>query len=115
MVDYVSMIMNTLLISAPRVGNKLYLAKFGLAPPVCLLAQSEDNSWKWHARYGHLNFRSLSDLNSKGLVDGMSSVRRVEKVCDGCVLGKQHRRPFPQASSFRAEKGLELVHADLCG
>jgi hypothetical protein len=27
----------TLLISAHRVGNRLYLAKFGLTPPVCLL------------------------------------------------------------------------------
>jgi hypothetical protein len=23
--------------------------------------------------------------------------------------------PFPQVSSFRAQTGLELVHADLCG
>ena len=45
----------------------------------------------------------------------MPIVKRIEQVCDGCVLGKQHRKPFPQASSFRAEKGLELVHADLCG
>lgn len=29
---------HTLLISAPRVGNRLYLAKFGLVPPICLLA-----------------------------------------------------------------------------
>ena len=49
------------------------------------------------------------------MVDGMPTVNRVEQVCDGCVLGKQHRIPFPQASNFRAEKGLELVHADLCG
>jgi hypothetical protein len=49
------------------------------------------------------------------MVVGMPSVTRVEKVCEGCVLGKQHRKTFPQVSSFRAEKGLELVHADLCG
>jgi len=49
------------------------------------------------------------------MVEGMPIVKRIEQVCDGCVLGKQHRKPFPQASSFRAEKGLELVHADLCG
>jgi hypothetical protein len=42
-------------------------------------------------------------------------VDRVEQVYDGCTLGKQHRTPFPQASSFRAEKGLDLIHADLCG
>lgn len=45
----------------------------------------------------------------------MPIVSRVDKICDGCVLGKQHRKAFPQVSQFRAEQGLELVHADLCG
>ena len=35
----------TLLISAPRTGNRLYLAKLSLAPPVCLLAQCDSESW----------------------------------------------------------------------
>jgi hypothetical protein len=38
-------------------------------------------------------------------------VDRVEQVCDGCTLGKQHHTPFPKKSSFRAKKGLELFHA----
>jgi transposase InsO family protein len=45
----------------------------------------------------------------------MPIVDRVEHVCDGCTLGKQHRTPFPRKSTFRAQKGLELFHADLCG
>lgn len=49
------------------------------------------------------------------MVDGMPAVKMVEQVYDGCVLGKQHRKPFPNVLSFRAEKTLELVHADLCG
>ena len=105
----------TLLISAPRAGNRLYVARFGLAAPVCLLAHSEDESWRWHARFGHLNFRSLNNLSAKHMVSGLPTVPRVEKVCDGCVLGKQHRAPFPQVSSYRAERGLQLVHTDLCG
>ena len=38
-----------------------------------------------------------------------------EEYCDGCALGKQHHAPFPQVAGYRAEKGLELVHTDLCG
>jgi transposase InsO family protein len=45
----------------------------------------------------------------------MPLVDRVEQVCDGCTLGKPHRKPFPQSSSFRVSQGLEPVHADLCG
>ena len=105
----------TLLISAPRTANRLYTVKFNLSTPICLLAKSEDAAWRWHARFGHLNFRALRNLSSKGMVEGMPIVKQVEQVCDGCLLGKQHMKPFPQASKFRARKGLELVHTDLCG
>ena len=101
--------------TAPRTGNRLYTVKLGLVEPVCFLMKQYDLSWRWHARFGHLNFRSLRDLGRKEMVVGMPVVDHVEQVCDGCTLGKQHRAPFPQASSFRADTGLELVHADLCG
>jgi hypothetical protein len=89
----------TLLISAPRVGNRLYLAKFGLTPPVCLLAQSDDESWRWHARFGHLNFRSLNELSAKSLVDGMPSVKRVERVCDGVFLENNTENHFHECQA----------------
>lgn len=104
-----------MLISAPRTANRLYTHRFSLASPVCLLSKLDDDAWKWHARFGHLNFRSLRDLGRKGMVSRMPVVERVEQVCDGCVIGKQHRVPFPSVSQFRAEKGLELFHTDMCG
>jgi hypothetical protein len=79
----------TLLISAPRTANRMYLPKFGLAPQICLLAQVENQSWLWHGRYGHLNFKALGDLSAKEMVQGMPIIKRgVEQICDGCVLGK---------------------------
>jgi transposase InsO family protein len=106
---------HTVLISAPRSANRLYTHTFNIASPVCLLNKLDDGAWRWHARFGHLNFRSLRDLGRKNMVSGMPIVDRVEQVCDGCVIGKQHRVPFPRVSGFRASKGLELVHTDLCG
>jgi hypothetical protein len=97
---------HTLLISAPRTANHVYTVKFGSVSPVCLLTKLDDDAWKWHARFGQLNFRSLRDLGIKDMVLGMPIVDRVEHVCDGCVLGKQHRAPFPSTSQFRAKKGL---------
>jgi hypothetical protein len=105
----------TLLISAPRNANRFYTYKFSVVAHVCLLTKMDDNAWKWHARFGHLNFRSLRDLGRKEMVFGMPIVDRVEQVCDGCVLGKQHRTPIPSVSQYRAKKGLELFHTDLCG
>lgn len=104
-----------LLVKAPCTGNRLYTIKLGIVPPVCLLSKLNDEAWRWHARYGHLNFRALQDLGRKQLVEGIPVLDKVEQVCDGCTLGKQHRTPFPKQSSYRAEKGLDLFHADLCG
>ena len=104
-----------LLISAPRTANRLYTIKFAVVPPVCFLSSVSEEAWQWHARFGHLNFRALRDLGRKKMVSGMPTVDLVEQVCDSCTLGKQHRAPFPQSTTFRAEKALDLFHVDLCG
>ena len=39
----------------------------------------------------------------------------VPNLCEACMMGKQHRQPFPQESSNRSKTPLQLVHADLCG
>lgn len=104
-----------LLARAPRVQNRLYLLKMQLATPVCMIAMKDDQAWLWHSRYGHLHFRALRDLVSKNMVKGMPLIDRVEKFCDGCALGKQHRQPFPKVANYRAESTLDLVHTDLCG
>ena len=102
------------LIRAER-RNRLYTMKVNMTKPVCLLTKMEEEAWLWHARYGHLNFRSLRELGAKEMVEGMPLICHAEQVCDGCALGKQHRAPFPRASAYWAENSLELVHSDLCG
>ena len=51
----------------------------------------------------------------KDLVSGMPKFTVMKKTCVSCLLGKQSRRPFPQANAFRASQKLELLHGDLCG
>ena len=68
--------------------NRLYVMRPKLTSPVCQLSKMEEAAWLWHARYGHLNFRSLHELASKEMVQGLPRIRGVEQVCDGCVLGK---------------------------
>jgi hypothetical protein len=104
-----------LLTRVSRSKNRLYTVGLNLTVPVCMLAKLDDTAWLWHARYGHLHFRALGDMTRKHMVQGAPVIDQVEQVCDGCTLGKQHRRPFPQASSYRAKERLELVHTDLCG
>jgi transposase InsO family protein len=105
----------SLLARVKRSDNRLYTGILTHDAPVCLMTRSEDTTWRWHARFSHLHFRALHALSRKGMVHGMPEVDRIEEYCDGCALGKQHRAPFPRASAFKAERGLELVHTDLCG
>jgi transposase InsO family protein len=81
----------------------------------CLVAKEVDSTWLWHYRYGHLNFNGLKTLYQKNMVIGLPNITHFNKVCEHCVVGKQHRKEFPQRSTWRAKKFLELVHSDLCG
>nr|CCI55340.1 PH01B019A14.9 [Phyllostachys edulis] len=96
-------------------SNRLYVLHAQVAQPLCLAARRDDDAWRWHERFGHLNFEALRQLGSKEMVRGMPHVDHVEQFCDTCVLTKLRRLPFPRQASFRAKEKLELVHGDLCG
>ncbi|KAI5336533.1 hypothetical protein L3X38_015801 [Prunus dulcis] len=69
----------------------------------------------WHKRLGHLNERSIKLLADQGMVHGLPHLEQTSAVCEGCMLGKQHRDSFPLESTWRASSLLELVHTDISG
>ena len=93
-----------------HANNRLYILDIQPAQPVCLLSRQDDEAWRWHARYGHVNFHALKKMGREGMVKGLPMLDQVHQVCDGCMLGKQHRNPFPRQARFRAEDKLQLVH-----
>jgi hypothetical protein len=99
----------------PRTHNRMYILKIQPSEPVCLLAHAKEEAWLWHMRYVHINFRSLRSLGSEGMVKGMPQIAQVDQICDGCMITKHKRLPFPAQAAFRAQKQLELWHGDLCG
>ena len=104
-----------LLAKVYRTPSRLYYLDMNIAALVCLTARAGDVMWRWHERYGHLNFQSLRKLGREDMVRGLPSIDHVEQVCEDCVLAKQKRTPFSHAAKFRAQEELELVHGDLCG
>ena len=104
-----------LVMKVKRSSNRMYILDTNRANPICLMASMKEEAWMWHARYGHLNFRALGQLSQKNMVRGLPCVEHAQQVCDGCLIEKQRRAPFPQEAVYRASKVLELVHADLCG
>ncbi|KAI3678345.1 hypothetical protein L6452_37633 [Arctium lappa] len=73
-------------------------------------------SWLWHRRLSHLNFRYINKLVKDKLVKGLPELRyEKEHLCAACEKGKMKRaahklKPEPSTSS-----PLELLHMDLCG
>lgn len=52
-----------LLIKVKRSANRLYVLNLELAKPVCLMANTESEAWRWHTRFGHVNFQALKRMS----------------------------------------------------
>lgn len=77
--------------------------------------KKDDLTWLWHARLGHVNFQAMMLMSKNRMVRGMPKVIQPKKVCRGCLMSKQVRKPFPSKAQYSAKKALELVHWDICG
>ena len=75
----------------------------------------KDENWFWHLRFGHLNFGGLNFLYRKFMVKGFPLIEKLDSLCEGCILGKQHRESFPAGKSIREKAPLEIVHSYLHG
>lgn len=104
-----------LLMKVHKSQNRLYKIEQEDVSNQCLIAQNKDPSWLWHVRLGHVSFGSLKLMSKKGIIEGIPKMIIPSEPCEGCLMGKQTRNPFPSSTSFRAKKTLELVHGDLCG
>ena len=99
-----------LLAKVLRSPNRLYLLDMNIAAPVCLTTRVGDVAWRWHERYGHVNFQALRKLERSGNVHELPAIDHVDQVCEVCVLAKQKRKSFPKAAKYQAQEELKLVH-----
>ncbi|KAI3735763.1 hypothetical protein L6452_15275 [Arctium lappa] len=93
------------------------LSKVQIDNQVCLMTKASlQQSWLWHRRLSHLNFRYINKLVCGKLVKGLPELKyEKEHLCVACEKGKMKRathkpKPEPNTSSL-----LELLHMDLCG
>lgn len=96
-------------------GNRMFSFNFKEDTLFSFNVSSRQHSMLWHHRFGHANLGYLSYMQRHNLVKGMPSISKIEDVCEGCMMGKQTREPFPQEGAWRATKPLELIHTDVCG
>lgn len=105
-----------LLVQTVRSKNRLYKVSLDVDDTIkCLHLKGISESSKWHARLGHVNLETMKMMINKELVIGVPKMSIEKETCVSCLLGKQTRRAFPQATTYRATQALELIHGDLCG
>ncbi|KAF8777456.1 Retrovirus-related Pol polyprotein like [Argiope bruennichi] len=82
------------------------------SPDVISIATETESLQLWHERLGHQNKRHVRNL----LTDMGISVSHAatSEFCDGCALGKAHRKPF-KSRPYRAMSIGEIINADVNG
>nr|GEU67495.1 retrovirus-related Pol polyprotein from transposon TNT 1-94 [Tanacetum cinerariifolium] len=98
---------------AHMTQNRMFPLSFSDHSEVALVNKAIADSELWHLRFGHLNIAGLQLLKRKDMVSDIPNIVPLERVCEGCVIGKQTKKPFPVGKSKRASQILELIHADL--
>ena len=71
----------------------------------------------WHCRLGHLGTDNGKKLFQKQMVNGMEKLNTADNkvICEGCIMGKQHRMPYPRGLPDNASEPMEIIHSDICG
>ncbi|CAJ2662467.1 unnamed protein product [Trifolium pratense] len=108
--------MKNLVLMCSLSNNRTYRCKISSVDMMCMSTTVIDEvEALWHKRYGHLNYRSLSDLNSKELVYGLPKFKTKKSICEICVKSKHNRKPFVAEMPKRASAVLQVIHSDICG
>lgn len=98
-------------------GNKMFCLVASMIPNefACFQNVSENESYLWNFRFGHLSYQGLRTFFYKKMVNGLSSIQILKKPCTKCLTGKQHRDSISKKTLWRASYKLQLVHATICG
>ncbi|KAI3718145.1 hypothetical protein L6452_18998 [Arctium lappa] len=93
------------------------LSKVQADNQVCLLSKAlMQQSWLWHRRLSHLNFRYINKVVSGKLMKGLPELKyEREHLCAACEKGKMKRAPHKPKPEPCTISPLELLHMDLCG
>lgn len=93
-----------------------YIMSMRVVVPACpaeiSIATEAETLQLWHERLGHQNKRHVREILKNMNIPLKSAA--TSEFCDGCVLGKAHRKPF-KSRPYRATSVGEVINADVNG
>ena len=69
-----------LLAKVLRSPNRLYKLRLEVGRPACLHTRMEEDTWRWHARFGHISFKTIRSMATQEMVHGLPEIQD-EKEC----------------------------------
>ncbi|CAK9820237.1 Retrovirus-related Pol polyprotein from transposon TNT 1-94 [Anthophora quadrimaculata] len=83
---------------------------------VIKLTDGQEKLKLWHERMGHVNVRAVKHTCEHLGINGVENENVLNKFfCEGCVMGKQSRRPHPSIGLESNYGPGEKIHTDVCG
>ena len=77
---------------------------------------NSQQSWLWHMRLSHLNFKNINKLVKGGLIKGIPDLKfEKEHLCTACEKGKMKKVSHKAKTEHATTQPLQLIHMDLCG
>ena len=80
---------NCLLMKVQRTPNRLYKIKLKIVVPICLHSRLSEDTWRCHARLGHINFKSIEKMSKKGLVNRLPHFDHENQLCEFCLVASK--------------------------
>ena len=95
------------LLAVGEMHGKLYMLKIVMSEHINM-TKKDYNLKLWHYRYGHLGMDSVTKLMKDDMVVGMDNTTDKDTVCEGCIMGEQHRTKYPKGKAQRATEPFEF-------
>jgi hypothetical protein len=72
----------------------------------CLKTCVKYQTWLWHIRLKQVNFDSLKMMMQNEMLKGLPSIKCLNQLCEGCLVGKQFCKSFSKESASRSSQPL---------
>ena len=108
-----------ILLTGKRKGN-VHVADFistSFEGMTCLFSKScAEESWLWHKKLSHFNFKAMNLLVKKDLVRGLRKLEFTKDgLCDAFQKVKQRKASFKSKIESSIDEPLQLLHMHLVG
>ncbi|KAJ9561568.1 hypothetical protein OSB04_006728 [Centaurea solstitialis] len=107
---------STVFRSIPQTHRQFQALSQSMNAIFLLSNASKEDSWLWHRRLCHQNFKDMNKLVSKRLVKGLPETHlSKDTLCPACEKGKMRRSSHPPKMDTNSQSPLDMIHMDLCG